>query len=253
MATAVATESVIHSVRGDQALGQLDTVFLDKTGTLTFGFPVVSEIHTASGISRRALLEAATSAERSSEHPLGRAIVRFGEQQNIPATQPESFEYRIGQGVIALVQGEPIIVGNRALLRQFGISQPEEDHSAAGTEVLIARSGLFYGSILVTDELRPSAAPAVKALADMDINVVLLTGDSKAAAKSVADLLGIAQVYSELLPEQKTAYITEKVRRGSIVAMLGDGINDAPALSEATVGVAMALAPMWRGRAQTLC
>ena len=222
-----------------EALGQLDTVFLDKTGTLTFGFPVVSEIRTASGVSRRALLEAATSAERSSEHPLGRAIVRFGEQQNIPATHPESFEYRIGQGVIALVQGERIIVGNRALLKQFGISPPEEGHSAAGTEVLIARSGLFYGSILVTDELRPSAAPAVKALADMNINVVLLTGDSKTVAESVADQLGIAQVYSELLPEQKTAYITEKVRRGSTVAMLGDGINDAPALSEATVGVAM--------------
>lgn len=222
-----------------EALGQLDTVFLDKTGTLTFGFPVVSEIRTATGISRRALLEAATSAERSSEHPLGRAIVRFGEQQNIPAIHPESFEYRIGQGVIAFVQGEPIIVGNRALLKQFGVSPPEEDHSAAGAEVLIARSGLFYGSILVTDELRPSAAPAVKALADMNINVVLLTGDSKAAAKSVAGQLGIAQVYSELLPEQKTAYVTERVRRGSTVAMLGDGINDAPALSEATVGVAM--------------
>ena len=222
-----------------EALGQLDTVFLDKTGTLTFGFPVVSEIRTAAGISRRALLEAATSAERSSEHPLGRAIVCFGEQQNIPAIHPESFEYRIGQGVIALVQGEPIIVGNRALFKQFGISPPEEADSAAGTEVLIARSGLFYGSILVTDELRPSAATAVKALADMNINVVLLTGDSKAAAKSVAGQLGIAQVYSELLPEQKTAYITERVRRGSTVAMLGDGINDAPALSEATVGVAM--------------
>jgi len=222
-----------------EALGQLDTVFLDKTGTLTFGFPVVSEIRTASGISRRALLEAATSAERSSEHPLGRAIVRFGEQQNIAATHAESFEYRIGQGVIAYVQGEPIIVGNRALLMHFGICPSEEDHWVTGTEVLIARGGLFYGCILVTDELRPSAAPAVKALADMNINVVLLTGDSKAAAKSVADQLGIAQVYSELLPEQKTAFITERVRRGSTVAMLGDGINDAPALSEATVGVAM--------------
>src|ERR1700675_402209 len=133
-----------------EALGQLDTVFLEKTGTLTFGFPVVSEIRTAAGISRRALLEAATSAERSSEHPLGRAIVRFGEQQSILATHPESFEYRIGQGVIAFVQGEPIIVGNRALLKQFGISPPEVDQSAAGTEVLIARGGLFYGSILVT-------------------------------------------------------------------------------------------------------
>ncbi len=110
---------------------------------------------------------------------------------------------------------------------------------AAGTEVLVARGGRYYGSMLVTDQLRPSAAPAVKALAAMNIEVVLLTGDSRAAAEAVADQLGMVQVYAELLPEEKTAFITEQVRRGRTVAMLGDGINDAPALSEATVGVAM--------------
>jgi heavy metal translocating P-type ATPase len=222
-----------------EALGQLHTVFLDKTGTLTFGFPVVSEVRTEPSISERTLLEAAASAERSSEHPLGRAIVRYAEQQNVQAVEPESFKYRIGRGILASLHGERIIVGNRALLEELAITRPDSGNTSGGTEVLVARAGRYLGSILVTDQLRPSAAPAVKALADMNIKVVLLTGDAKSAAEAVADQLGIIQVYSELLPEQKTAFIAEQVRKGRTVVMLGDGINDAPALSEASVGVAM--------------
>jgi heavy metal translocating P-type ATPase len=222
-----------------EALGQLHTVFLDKTGTLTFGFPVVSEVHTEPGIPERTILQAAASAERSSEHPLGRAIVRYAEQQNVHAVDPESFEYRIGRGVLASLHGERIVVGNRALLKELAITRPESSSTSGGTEVLVARAGRYLGSILVTDQLRPSAAPAVKALANMNIKVVLLTGDANSAAETVADQLGIIQVYSELLPEQKTAFIAEQVKKGRPVAMLGDGINDAPALSEASVGVAM--------------
>ena len=222
-----------------EALGQLHTVFLDKTGTVTYGFPLVTEVRTAEGVSGRALLEAAASAERSSEHPLGRAIVRFAEQQSVPAIDPESFEYRIGRGVLASVHGEPIVVGNRALFEDLGIARPEKDTASGGTEVLVARGGRYYGSIVVTDQVRPSSASAVKALTDMGIRVVLLTGDATAVAEAVADQLGIIQVYAELLPEQKTAFIAEQVRMGRTVAMLGDGINDAPALSEASVGVAM--------------
>jgi heavy metal translocating P-type ATPase len=224
-----------------EALGQLHTVFLDKTGTLTYGFPLVTKIRPAPGIPESALLEAAASAERSSEHPLGRAIVRFAEQRSIQLIDPEFFEYRIGRGVLASLHGKPIVVGNRALFEELGIAHPEKEKGTAeaGTEVLVARGGRYYGSILITDQLRPSAAPAVKALARMSINVVLLTGDSKAAAEAVADELGIIQFYYELLPEQKTAFIAEQVRKGRTVAMLGDGINDAPALSAASVGVAM--------------
>jgi len=108
-----------------------------------------------------------------------------------------------------------------------------------GSEVHVARNGLYYGSILVTDELRPSATPAVKALAALNIDVVLLTGDAKQAAEAVASQLGITHVYADLLPQEKTAFIAEQVRKDRVVAMLGDGINDAPALSAATVGVAM--------------
>ena len=222
-----------------EALGQLDTVFLDKTGTLTYGIPLVSEVRTAPGISERALLEAAAGAERSSEHPLGRAIVRFAEQQKVPVSDPEHFEYRIGHGVLTRLRGEQIVVGNRALFEELAIPAHDEAVATAGTAVLVARTGNYLGSIVVTDQLRPSAAPAVKALGDMKIGVVLLTGDTRTAAEAVADHLGIIEVHSELLPQQKTDFIAQEVKAGRTVAMLGDGINDAPALSEATVGVAM--------------
>jgi len=222
-----------------EALGKLDTVFLDKTGTLTYGFPVVSEVRTAASVSKHDLLEAAASAERSSEHSLGRAIVRFAEQQNIQTADPDSFEYRIGRGVLASLHGEPIVVGNRALFEELDIVGPEKNSAVEGTEVLVARRGRYFGSILIRDDLRPSSGPAVKALTNMGIKVILLTGDAKAVAEAVGDRLGIIQVYAELLPEEKTAFVAEQVRKGRTVAMLGDGINDAPALSEASVGVAM--------------
>jgi heavy metal translocating P-type ATPase len=224
-----------------EALGQLEIVFLDKTGTLTCGVPLVSSVRPAPGISERTLLEAAASAERSSEHPLGRAIVRFAEQQGMQGTDPEFFEYRVGRGVLASVRGTALVVGNRALFEELGIAHPEKAFGSreTGTEVLVARGGRFCGSIVVTDQLRPSAAPAVRAFGEMNIKVVLLTGDTKAAAEAVAGQLGITELYADLLPEQKTAFIAEQVKKGRTVAMLGDGINDAPALSEATVGVAM--------------
>jgi heavy metal translocating P-type ATPase len=222
-----------------EALGQLDTVFLDKTGTLTYGMPLVTEVNAAPGISEQAILRAAASAESGSEHPLGRAIVRFAEQQNIPTSHPDHFEYRIGRGVLASIREEQTIVGNRTLLAELGIDLPQRADVAHGTEVLVAQGRRYLGSILVTDQLRDTSAPAVKALTDMGIPVVLLTGDAKTVAEAVADRLGIGQVHSELLPEQKTAFVAEQVKRGRTVAMLGDGINDAPALSEATVGVAM--------------
>jgi heavy metal translocating P-type ATPase len=222
-----------------EALGQLDTVYLDKTGTLTFGTPLVTEVRAAPGISERALLEAAAGAESSSEHPVGRAIVRFAEQRNLLISHPDHFEYRIGRGVLASLNAEQVVVGNQTLFADLGIVAPTRADIAEETEVLVARGGRYYGSILVADELRPSAALAVRSLREMKIKVVLLTGDTKRAAQAVADQLGIVHVYPELLPQKKAGFIAEEVREGRTVAMLGDGINDAPALSEATVGVAM--------------
>jgi heavy metal translocating P-type ATPase len=222
-----------------EALGKLHTIFLDKTGTLTYGMPLVSEVRPGQDVSDRALLEAAATAERNSEHPLGRAIVRYAEQQKIPVAEPTSFKYRVGRGVLASSDGASIVAGNRALLEELGIKLSERTKISDGTEIFIAQDKRFLGSILVKDALRESAVPAVKALGDMKIKVVLLTGDTKAAAEAVADQLGIVQFYAELLPHEKTGFIAEQVRKGRTVAMLGDGINDAPALSEASVGVAM--------------
>ncbi len=221
-----------------EALGQLNTVFLDKTGTLTFGIPLVAEVNPAPGVTESSLLEAAANAESSSEHPVGRAIVRLAEQRNIPVSQPAHFEYRIGRGVLANVEGEETVAGNRPLFAELGLTLPERA-AAEGTEIFVARNGKYIGSVVVADQLRPGSASAVKALQELNIDVVLLTGDTRQTAQAVAGHLGIRNVHAELLPEQKTRQIAEQVREGRVVAMLGDGINDAPALSEATVGVAM--------------
>ena len=142
----------------------------------------------------------------------------------VACSLPEAVSYT---HLLASLHGKPIVVGNRALFEELGIAHPrretgkERGGTEGGTEVLVARGGRYYGSILITDQLRPSAAPAIEALAHMNIKVVLLTGDSKAAAEAVADELGIIQFYYELLPAQKTAFITEEVKKGRTVAMLG--------------------------------
>jgi heavy metal translocating P-type ATPase len=222
-----------------EALGRLDTVFLDKTGTLTYGMPLVTEVNAASGISEQVMLQSAASTESGSEHPLGRAIVRFAEERNIPVIHPDDFEYRIGRGVLASLDGEQTVVGNKVLLEDLEIDLPSRINVSQGTEVLVARGGHYLGSILVTDQLRDGSAPAVKAITDMGIQVALLTGDAESVAKAVAGRLGILEIHANLLPEQKAAFVAAQVKKGKTVAMLGDGINDAPALSEATVGVAM--------------
>lgn len=221
-----------------EALGRLDQVFLDKTGTLTCGTPQVTRLHPAPGITDKELLLVAAAAELSSEHPLGRAIVSFARQRKIPMIAPENFEYRVGRGVVARWAGAQSVVGNRALFDELGFESPSRD-SQEGSEVLVARAGRYIGSIVVTDELRIGAASVVKLLEKMNIKVALLTGDSHSVAESVADRLGITEVFSGLLPRQKALIVAEQVRMGRTVAMVGDGINDAPALTEATVGVAM--------------
>jgi len=222
-----------------EALGRLHTVFLDKTGTITFGVPSVAQVQPEPGISEQTLLKAAASAEHGSEHPLGRAIVRYAEGKNIPLSQPDQFRYEVGRGIVAQVEGVRIAVGNRAHLLSLGIETPEHGSAFHGMSVLVAVGDRYYGAISIEDQIRKSAVAAVKALEAMKIRVILLTGDSQAAALAVADQMGIFHVHSDLLPEQKAVEVEVHTKGGRTVAMLGDGINDAPALSKATVGVAM--------------
>ena len=222
-----------------EALGRLDTVFLDKTGTITFGEPTVARVRPEQGISEHVLVQAAASAEHGSEHPLGRAIVRYAEEAKIPIYEPGDFRYEVGRGIVARVQGERIAVGNRAHLLSLGVEVPAQISAFAGTLVLVASGDRYCGAISVEDQVRPGAAIAVKALEAMKTRVILLTGDTQSAAEAVADQMGIIHFHSDLLPEQKAVEVAAHTKKGRMVAMLGDGINDAPALIEATVGVAM--------------
>jgi P-type E1-E2 ATPase len=214
---------------------------LDKTGTLTFGRPEVQRVSPAEGHSRDAVLDAAASAEVRSEHPLGQAIVAHARERNRSIVEPERFDYTPGRGIAAVVGAATVLVGNRALLVDRGVSVPANFGATgeATSEVYVARDGVFLGAVVIADSIRPEARRAIQALTGMGLRTLLLTGDVKPVAEGVARALGIADVEADLLPEDKLARIKELVAGGEVVAMVGDGINDAPALAEADVGVAM--------------
>ena len=222
-----------------ELLSQVDTVVFDKTGTLTFGQPEVIEVIPADGVDKQGVLEAAALAEGRSEHPLAKAIMRKTPEQTIAVRNAGEFHYTPGKGITSIVNGDPIAVGNRLLMHELGIQITDRNHDEGATEVLVARRGSFLGTILIADNLRTEAVTAVQDLKQMGLSILLLTGDSKAVAESVAKALGVSGVYPELLPEQKLQKVAEMIDAGRKVAMLGDGINDAPALTKATVGVAM--------------
>ncbi len=225
-----------------ETLGKVHTVVLDKTGTLTFGRTEVQSIVPAAGVSEAEVLEAAASAEMRSEHPLGKAIVNLAlARKNHALDEPERFDYVPGRGITAIVNGATIFVGNRRLLTEHAIEVPGNVVAGAdsSSEALVARDGRFLGAIVIADTIRPEARRAIEALNRMGVRSVLLTGDTRAVAETVARALGISEVEADLMPEKKLARIRSLVASGRIVAMVGDGVNDAPALAEANVGIAL--------------
>jgi heavy metal translocating P-type ATPase len=222
-----------------EALGHLNTLFVDKTGTLTYGSLVVDKVIPEPGYTVNDVMEAAAIAERNSEHPIGQAIVQYALEHQIPIAKPEHFAYEPGRGVIAFSNGEEMTAGNPAFFASKGIAVPANNELSAGSGVLVARSGKYCGAVTVVDQIRPTSAQAVQELQQMGVKVILLTGDGRNTAKSVAGQLNIYHFHGEMLPEQKADHVAAEVQKGRTVAMLGDGINDAPALAEATVGVAM--------------
>jgi heavy metal translocating P-type ATPase len=222
-----------------ESLAEIDTILLDKTGTLTYGTPEVLEILPADGGSAESLIRAAVIAESRSEHPVAKAILRKAGSMGISSEEPERFEYTPGKGVIAVRDGVEIIVGNRLFLANLGIAVTFTATSATDSEVLVARGGKFLGTLKVADMLRPEARKAIQSLKSMGLRTVLLTGDAKTVAEEVGKQLGVDEIASELLPEEKLQFVNRLTGTQHKVAMVGDGINDAPALMKATVGVAM--------------
>jgi Cd2+/Zn2+-exporting ATPase/Cu+-exporting ATPase len=225
-----------------ESLAAIDTVILDKTGTLTFGTPQVHDVVSRDGFALDEIIATASIAERRSEHPLAKAIVARAADLGLPAVEPERFTYTPGRGVRVTYQGEEILVGSRTFLMDRGVKRvlPVDGQDGSGsTHVYVARRGQVLGSIRIADVLRPEAKNAVLAMRQMGLRIVLLSGDTQAATASVGRDLGVDEAVGELLPEQKAQWVREIRGKGCNVAMVGDGINDAPALVEANVGIAM--------------
>jgi Cd2+/Zn2+-exporting ATPase/Cu+-exporting ATPase len=222
-----------------EKLAEVDTILLDKTGTLTYGIPEVEEVRPAPGAAPDALLRVAATAESRSEHPLAHAVLRCAAQRRVEHEDSGDFHYMPGRGVIAHLGEEEIIVGSRTFLQGHGVQVISQDTGTAGSEIFVARQGCFLGSLMIAERLRPEARQAVQSLKSMGFKVLLLTGDTKVAAGKIGKELGVEEVAFELLPEDKLEYVKRLAGAGRTVAMVGDGVNDAAALVQAAVGVAM--------------
>ena len=233
-----------HAMGLEQA-ATLDTVVLDKTGTLTRGEPEVVGLATADGVSEDELLSIVAAAEAESEHPLARAIVEAAKERALEWPRPDSFEAVPGYGAIATVEGKRLVIGNQRLLDREGVSldglaaRADELAGEGRTAVRVAVDGRAVGVIAIADAPRETAAAAIRALKELGVRPVMLSGDSRATAERIAREVGVDEVIAEVLPADKAATVAGLQSQGRKVAMVGDGVNDAPALAQADVGIAI--------------
>jgi Cu+-exporting ATPase len=236
---------LIKNAEALERMEKIDTLVIDKTGTLTEGKPKVVAVVALPGVDEADVLRLAASAERSSEHPLAAAIVAAANDRQFKLSPVRGFDAPAGKGVIGMVEGKRLALGTAAFLKELNIDtaplagEAERLRSDGATAVLLAVNGKTAGVIAIADPVKLTTPDALKALAADGIRVVMLTGDNRTTALAVAKRLGIAQVEAEVLPEQKSAVVEKLAHEGRAVAMAGDGVNDAPALAAAQVGIAM--------------
>ncbi len=236
---------LIKNAEALERMEKIDTLVIDKTGTLTEGKPKVVAVIAASGFDERQVLHLAASVERGSEHPLAAAIVAAAQERKIDLAPVRGFDAPAGKGVIGMVDDRQLALGNAKFLAELNIDTSnlidaaEKQRADGATAIFLAVNGKPAGIIAIADPIKATTPAALKALAADGIRVVMLTGDNRTTALAVAKRLGITQVEAEVLPEQKSAVVEKLTREGRIVAMAGDGVNDAPALAAAQVGIAM--------------
>jgi Cu+-exporting ATPase len=236
---------LIKSGESLERAGTLDTVVLDKTGTITAGHPRVTDVVALGTITEDEVLRLAASAEKGSEHPLGEAIVEAAAAQGLVLEQAQDFEAVAGQGIVVSLRGKKVLLGNRTLMQNHavGLGPAEEEvdrlQSEGKTTMLLALDGQVAGIIAVADTVKEGSMEAVARLHDMGLQVVMLSGDNLRTAQAIADQVGIDRVLAEVLPEDKARQVKKLQDEGHVVAMVGDGINDAPALAQADIGMAI--------------
>jgi P-type Cu+ transporter len=236
---------LIKNAESLERMEKVDTLVVDKTGTLTEGKPKVVAIVPAEGFNETDILRLAATVERASEHPLADAIVRSARERNLDLGKVEEFDSPTGKGATGKVDGKAIVLGNATFLQSLGIDaqslndQGERLRGDGATVINMAVDGKLAGLFAIADPVKASTPDALKALAAEGIKVIMLTGDNRTTANAVAKSLGIADVEAEVLPDQKSAVVAKLQKAGRIVAMAGDGVNDAPALAAAEVGIAM--------------
>jgi len=236
---------LIKNAEALERLEKVDTLVVDKTGTLTEGKPSVVAVKPASGFGEDELLKLAASLERMSEHPLAAAILRAAADRHLTPAKVEGFESVPGKGVTGIIDGRRVSLGNRALTETLRLDVGALERVADGlrgdgaTAIFAALDGKAAGLIAIADPIKATTAEAVRALKDAGVRVVMLTGDNRATAEAVARKLDIAEIEAEVLPQDKGRVVERLRKEGRIVAMAGDGVNDAPALAAADVGIAM--------------
>jgi Cu+-exporting ATPase len=236
---------LIKNAEALERMEKVNTLVVDKTGTLTEGKPSVVAVHAAPGVTEADLLSLTASLERASEHPLAAAIVRAATEKGLSLTAPERFEAPTGKGVTGQVSGHALVIGNKRIMSEAGIdtssldAAAEQERKEGATAIFVAIDGRAGGVLAVADRIKQTTPAAIAALKEAGVRVVMLTGDNATTAKAVAAKLGIDDVEAEVLPQDKSKVVERLRAQGRVVAMAGDGVNDAPALAAADVGIAM--------------